>query len=479
MSYNNTEQKVENLLVNNENLYDPNNENLNQNNYKTYIKQVFQKNFGRNILILAIFLFLFILEFFIRESLFNSSIKFEERWQNNALKSTIAFYKIITKVAGEYLIVVPVGFVLIYFSFIKSSFYIAGFIFVMHLHSWMKIWYASHRPFWKNKNLYKEICDAGFGNPSGHSLAATYIYLTLYFYLSEIKLFKDKFVNKIILGASLTIYVILIILSRLILGIHSINQVIYGSALGIFISLIIVVILQLHKMSIKTYKSFFKEKKTIIFIISISLILQLFSILSAAILNGDKKQYNELSAIIDELCGIDYPEYRRFNLDGLFGSFVILSLLGMYLGQVVFWYWIDTTYKKYRLDSNAKIQFIVNMSEDDNDLNKENNQEMNDDILIDCLVNNWNKNTYFKNTNLIQRLKLIYTIIICCLPLILFVTIKADNMILLFIFRFAIPFFTTLFLIYSYGIYNLIVIIIEIKDELIKRVNNTNSENRI
>ena len=88
--------------------------------------------------------------------------------------------------------VVPVGFILIFFSLIKSSVFMTGFLFCLQFHSMMKIWYGNTRPFWENKDLYKGICDGGFGNPSGHSMISTYLYLTLYIYLQDLKCFKNN-----------------------------------------------------------------------------------------------------------------------------------------------------------------------------------------------------------------------------------------------------------------------------------------------
>ena len=191
-----------------------------QNENNNYLKIVFSKSIKINILIIICFILFFISEFFFREPLFEYSKTFEGNWQNKTSNSTIIFFKIITKVGGEYMMAAPVAFVLLFFSLIKSSFYISGLIFLLHFHSLMKIWYGNKRPFWEVNSLYKGICDGGFGNPSGHSISSVYLYLTLFAYLNETKILKNKILIKIILFLFFSTLTILIILSRLILGIH-------------------------------------------------------------------------------------------------------------------------------------------------------------------------------------------------------------------------------------------------------------------
>ena len=448
---------------------------LNENENKSYIKNVFIKNIKINILIIILFILFFIVEFFIRQPLFDYSITFEKEWQNSASNTTIAFFKIITKVGGEYLMAAPVTYALCFFSLIKSSFFISGLIFVLHFHSLMKIWYGNIRPFWQDETLYKDICDGGFGNPSGHSISSVYLYLTLFFYIREEKCLNKKYIFQIIIFFIFITFAILIILSRLILGIHSINQVIYGSVLGLFTSLIIVYMLKLHKMPIGFYKRLFKEKILIFCICGILTILELFSILSSLSfnLNFDKDKYDStLSRLCKEL-----PIYRKFNLDGLFGAFVILALLGMYLGQVIFWYLIDNYYKKSN-NRSEKIEYISNSAEKVDNIENEDFDENNNNELIDQLVNNWNENRTFTSCSLGKAVKVILILIICCSPVILFVTIsKKADIFLIFIFKFGIPFFSILFFVFSFGFYYIIKVLCGEKEDLLKRADEKSNNN--
>jgi membrane-associated phospholipid phosphatase len=426
-----------------------------------YIKYTFLQNIKINILIIILSLALFISEMKFRDPLFEFSLDFEKNWQNYSSDFTITFFKIISKVCGEYLMPVPLIFILCFFPLIKSSFYIAGLIFCLHFHSLMKIWYGNERPFWIKNELFKGICDAGFGNPSGHSISAVYLYLTLFSYISETKILKGKYIIKIFLFIFFLTYIILIILSRLILGIHSINQVIYGSALGVINYAVIIHMFKLHKMPIVFYKKFFKQRIIVYCISLILLLLEILSILSCLAFNS-KFKYKTYSKIIDNLCGENYPEYRRFNLDGLFGAFVILSLLGMYMGQVLFWYLIDNRYKKNKIKESKNIECNVNELEDDYD-EKKNYKK------LDELINNWNDNRSLAFLSFSKLLKLVLILIMCLSPLSLFILVpKNTDVAVIFVFKFGIPFFLLMFLTFSFGFYNIIELSLGSKEDLLK-----------
>ena len=436
-----------------------------------YIKDVFMKNIRKNIFILAIVFIFFISEFFFRKPLFEYSKTFEKKWQKSASEGTIIFFKIITKVCGEYLMGAPIAFVLCFFPMVKSSFYIAGLIFDLHFHSLMKIWYGNSRPYWEDPELFKDICDGGFGNPSGHSISSVYLYSALYIYLYETKMLENKNIIKIILLLLFITYALLVVLSRLILGIHSINQILYGSVLGLFTTLLICQIFKLHKMPISFYKKLFKEKLYIFCISSILIVLALFSIVSCASFNRNF-DYEHTNQNLPEKCR-NLPEYRKYNNDGLFGAFVVFALLGMYLGQVIFWYLIDNQYKK-EIKVNKKIESLKS-SDTISDISKDDYDEKKNDKLIDDLINNWNENRTYININMTKLLKLTVFLLICCIPLIFFLFIsKTANIVVIFIFKIAIPFFSTLFLIYSLGFYYIIKILCGEKDELLNKVDDQN-----
>ena len=177
---------------------------------ENYIKNTFISHIKSNLIIVILLIITISSEILYRDALFEFSLNFEEDWQENSPKQILNFFKFITKFGGEYLMPIPILFIFCFFSLIESSIYIFGLIFVLHFHSMMKIWYGSIRPFWKNKDLFQEVCDGGFGNPSGHSISSTYLYLMLFIYLSQTKLLYKRYIIQTILFLILLIWIILI-----------------------------------------------------------------------------------------------------------------------------------------------------------------------------------------------------------------------------------------------------------------------------
>ena len=447
-----------------------------------YFKNAFFSNFKLNIIIIIISIILFIIEFFYRDPLFQYSLDFEKNWQENATKETITTFKIFTKIGGEYLMAVPIIIVLWFFTLIKSYVYLMGFIFCLQFHSMMKIWYGNKRPFWQDPSLYKGICDGGFGNPSGHSITTSFLYLSLFFYYTQAKVTRDKYKILIIILLFCLFWIVMILLSRIILGMHSVNQIIYGTSLGLIISSFIFIVFKIHQLPVSIYKKFFREKKYKYIILSILCVFIIITISNVFIFNKEF-DYDKYNDILDKLCEKKVPKYRRFNLDGLFGSITILALLGMYLGQIVFWYLIENKYKFNEVNYMNNIKQIQEMNINDikfsNDIKNSKNEIINKNKIetdnlsqdsFDDLINHWNTNRIyicdFKNI-----LKFIAVLIICLFPVILFIAIKNNSdIIIIFIFKLGIPMLLVPFLIYSFGFYFLIKISCGPKETLLKRL---------
>ena len=469
-----------------------------------YFLKTFFKRLTLNIIIIVLSLIAFIVEFFYRKPLFNYSLDFEKNWQEKASKATISMFKFFTKIGGEYLMAVPVIIVICFFTLIKSYVYLTGFVFCLQFHSMMKIWYGNKRPFWEEQSLYKGICDGGFGNPSGHSITTAYLYLTLCLYYKQTKRLEKNYITLIIILIFCLFWMLMIILSRLILGMHSVNQVIYGSSLGVIIFLLIFIVFEIHRMPVSVYKKFFREKMYIFIILGIFAIFIALTIMNNFIFNKnfDKDKYDE---ILDRLCEKKVAKYRRFNYDGLFGSFTVFIMLGMYLGQIIFWYLIENKYKLNNVNIIKPVEININEErfyqknshdeinvnnnneiKNSNKLNINNNNEIENNNSInnikiennnlsndsvDDLINHWNMNRIFLCHDVKTVLLIILTIIICLIPGILFIVIsKNANIFVIFIFKLGIPFLTMPLLIYSFGFYYVIKLSCGSKDVLMKRL---------
>ena len=118
------------------------------------------------------------------------------------------------------------------------------------------------------------------------------------------------------------------------------------------------------------------------------------------------------------------------------------------------------------------IKFSNNIKSSNNEIinNSRSETEIVSNNSIDDIINHWNINRIyicdFKNI-----LKLIFVLIICLLPGILFVAIKNDsNIIMVFALKIGIPMFIIPFLIYSIGFYYLIKISCGPMENLLKKL---------
>jgi hypothetical protein len=231
-------------------------------------------------------------------------------------------------------------------------------------------------------------------------------------------------------------------------------------------------------MPVSVYKKFFREKKYIYISLAVYFVFIGITIGNYFIVKKgfDYEKYND---IIDKVCG-NVPKYRRFNADGLFGSITIFVMLGMYLGQIIFWYLIENKYKVNEVNTAKEFQSLtVNNAQDD--YIAKNNKSSNDkDIAledsIDDLINHWNKNRVLCCSNFKTVLKIILVFIICALPIILFIVIPNNsNLALIYTIKLGLPFFTIPFLFYSYGFYFIIELSCGPCEILMKRLEQ-NSE---
>ena len=282
----------------------------------------------------------------------------------------------------------------------------------------------------------------------------------------------------------------MIILSRLILGMHSVNQVIYGSCLGLIVFSMIFVVFKVNKIPVNDYKKFFREKKFIYIISAVFAVYIGITIANNFIFNRnfDSDKYN---AILDIVFEKKVHKYRRFNLDGLFGSFTVFAMLGMHTGQIIFWYLIENKYKYNEIkEMNSikpiqepninNIQFSAEMSDNVAKINNNDNKVdyLNDDS-IDDLINHWNMNRVYI-CDIKNILKIILVIVICALPAVLFIAIPNDaNSAIIFIFKIGIPYFVVPFLIYSFGFYYIIKIACGPKEKLMERIKNKKKYGKI
>ena len=398
-----------------------------------YLSQMFHKNFSVNIIILISLIVLIMLEFIYRRPLFTYSLTFEQNLQNSLPKNGIEFYKLISLLGNGILIGFGLFFVLCYYSLIKTILLCMGLIFVVYLHDIMKLLYGDPRPFWINSILFKGKCETSYGNPSGHSMISFFFFLSLSYYICMLEKFKNNYTYKTITYLVGIFIAGLIAYSRLALGVHALDQVLYGSAIGIWVFAIFAFVFRIYDMPLAYYLRFFKDRKYFnIFLLFLSFLFILPIIIYFLVdVDTDFKKYE---LVMNKKCpGVE--KYKFYSHSCLAESLIILFMLGIYLGQYLFWYLI------YRNDSRAN---------DSNYL-----------LALEESVNHWNK--YFREMfgSLGNLIKVLGLIVLTLLPgLLYFIVPGEDNSLKnIFIFKIGLPLFFIGFLAFGPCFYGLIHIL--------------------
>ena len=280
------------------------------------------------ILIFILFLTTIILtESFYRNKLFNKSLTTEKNIQNFFGKKFFKSYFKFFAFFGDKLIILP------YIIFICTSpiNYSIIQIFILDISiyftTFFKSIYKNPRPFWINNELLIE-CNGGYGNPSGHSISNTSIYLSMAYFLSNYKLFKKSKLSKIIIYICFLFLIFNIIFSRLYLGVHSINQVIYGFLIGLCIFYFVFFIFQIQKKNPKEFLDFIDYNKLWIILTYIILFFIPFPLIFTN--NKNKEKYTN---IINELCP-KIKEYKRLEKECFSQLLLFFSFIGIIFGMI-------------------------------------------------------------------------------------------------------------------------------------------------
>lgn len=123
-------------------------------------------------------------------------------------------------------------------SKISSLFTISGLMITKHLNTTLKIMYKEQRPFFKRDLIEAFSCECNFAKPSGHASFSTCAFL---FMASDLPYILEKWISKkktfkkmSCIGICSFFCVLIVLFSRLYLGVHTISQLIYGTLIGLF-----------------------------------------------------------------------------------------------------------------------------------------------------------------------------------------------------------------------------------------------------
>lgn len=411
-----------------------------------------KETFIKSAIIVFLLITVVVTEALTREAVFKFSLIFEKKLQSVNSESLTLFFKIISEIGKEYFYLPVLILLYLFYPLTKSLTYLFNLGISIVLVEILKNSYGNPRPFWIDTNLFK-VCEGGYGNPSGHSIASVAGFLGLWSTLFDVEYFDDKPFWKFSALFFHIFIIINIIFSRLFLAAHSLNQVIYGASLGLCVWLFLYVIFKLHKSSSINFFMFFIKKANQI---AVSIIFALLITVMLLIYFLKQNEYLAYEKIFQTLCkGV--TQYKKFNNSGLYGGLVIFSLIGAYYGVMLMLYLIC---KKHEIEPEAAeeefpvyIKYTKLMNSFDS-------------------INNWNK-TSWKNWFLIVFIDIAF-----CIPGILKVTISSNaSLPVIFIFKTCLPFLFVSFGLYGFSIY--FAIYYKLANNSFKDTGENNSNNNI
>lgn len=176
-------------------------------------------------------------------------VKLIEFLQANASVGWITFFQIVS-MFGSYLGFFIV-FVLLFIKKRKLSYAFAiAFIVASVINYILKQIIARDRPFVNNEVILNLDNESGFSMPSGHSMCAG-LFATFLFYL--IIKSSQKRMTKILGGIAVSLFPILIALSRMVLGAHYLSDTIVGIIIGIIFAIISIMLYNIVMKKNKYY----------------------------------------------------------------------------------------------------------------------------------------------------------------------------------------------------------------------------------
>jgi len=290
--------------------------------------------------LLILFLLLFIItELFYRKPLFDKSCEWIKYIQkNSSSKGWDDFWYIIT-IVGTQAVLLPMFFIIYLFKSLKHSYlFLSVLALSVFLDNLMKNIYANPRPYMIDREIIIKHCDAGYGNPSGHSFSSTVSYLAFFHLMTDVPWFKKNWTNLIVKGILLGLTIILVLaimFSRFYLGVHTLNQLMYGCLCGFSLYFFYFYFLAFHKY---TNGEFFNLFYKLNFRIIHSIMFVAFIVLNFGLYFFNTHDTSDWNKLIEEKCP-EVPIYRRFDNDAGINSLTIFAMIGAYIGLAIVLSW--------------------------------------------------------------------------------------------------------------------------------------------
>jgi len=370
-------------------------------------------------LIFAYFCFTFIIEFLLCDYLTKLGNEIVENVQLNWNTVVLNMFGYISYLGTLFPLLILI--VVIYnYSNIYKSFIILLIFFIAHLlTNILKLVYKQKRPFFEELNIKPLVfCYLGYGNPSGHMLMTTSIYLTIWHILYANSSFKEKKYRKY-LSLSITITMLVIIfLSTLFSGFNCLNQLIFGLLIGIGIYLSFFYVLNVDLNNGHQFENNLLTNNITCIIVNAVLITTEFLLFYVLPISNHDQWNTNIDKI--DICK-NIPVQNRFADESFLGFPIFLGNIFAFLG-VKFEYYF--TFQRNSQDWN-KYNFEKIEKLDDSMLSK-----ISDDIQIQ-----WNH-----TPNLVNVVRLILILIMTTIILLPAVLISWENSIyIIFFFKFLTP----------------------------------------
>lgn len=183
-------------------------------------------------LVIFFIIFIFMTDYLISHIIFRYSL-LTILWAQKNLSILVDFCKIMSILGSDkfflLLVLIFYNYVNVYKTFLLSSIILIS----SYIANFLKMIYMEPRPYWISLNIEPLMCEGGWGNPSGHALTSTAVYLTIWKFIFSHEDFKNRKIEKYLFLFYFLSFIFVIMFSRVLLGLHSIDQTILGFLLGI------------------------------------------------------------------------------------------------------------------------------------------------------------------------------------------------------------------------------------------------------
>jgi len=170
-----------------------------------------------------------------REPLFSASLTFIPAFQS-AFSDYHLFFTVLTDLGAEFLCGGMLLVAYVFTSRKRALYYMFNFMVMNFASAFLKLRGHEPRPFWVDSKVAAIRCSNEYGSPSGHS--STSMHITMAVTLDIAEELHMPTIGKVMSSCAGIGLPILIGISRLYVGVHSLDQVLFGWSIGMWCSIL-------------------------------------------------------------------------------------------------------------------------------------------------------------------------------------------------------------------------------------------------